>query len=193
MGIGSAPCDEECVSVNPKVDYLPAMRQECLRFMELIRKKLGPEPERARLTVKSNPHDFGAYLEVVCYYDDQDEEARGYAYRCESEAPMTWDDDGQREKRIEAMANAASPQEMVRILVPSKDPAPPRPAGPPVCDSCLAVAYSQGADDRLTASEGMVLLGDDLEDHSCDARTSPGLHITCQCACNHREVKYASP
>jgi hypothetical protein len=93
MDIDSAPCDEPCVSVSRDVDYLPAMRAECLRFIELIRKKLGPEPPGAYLKVKSNPHEFGLYYSATVYFDDSDEEARNYAYLCESEAPRTWQDD----------------------------------------------------------------------------------------------------
>lgn len=227
MEIGSAPCNEDCVSVDPKVEYLPAMRRECLRFMDLIRKKLGPEPEGARLSVKSHPHDFGTYLDVVCYYDDEDEEARRYAFRCESDSPKTWDDDHlspeeearaqERNKALDGICRKCgeeiedpeaftehvmghvrahnaipSPEELITVLVPRREPAPPRPAAPPVCDSCLSVAYSQGADDRLTASEGMVMLGQDLEDHLCDARESPSMNITCECACNRKEVRRAS-
>jgi hypothetical protein len=92
--IGSAPCDEDCVQVNSEGDYHQAMRAECRRFLELIRKKLGPEPPGAVLAIKSNPHDFGTYYEVVCHFDDSDEEARAYAFRCEAETPRTWDDDG---------------------------------------------------------------------------------------------------
>ena len=92
MEIGSAPYDEECVQVDPKVDYLPAMRAECRRFLEAIRAKLGHEPSGARLAIKSNPHDFGEYLSVVCHYDDRDQEAQAYAFRCESNAPRTWTD-----------------------------------------------------------------------------------------------------
>jgi hypothetical protein len=79
--------------VSRDVDYLPAMRAECVRFIALIRKKLGNEPPGARLAVKSNPHDFGQYFDVVCYFDDTDEEARHYAFLCESETPRTWQDD----------------------------------------------------------------------------------------------------
>ena len=92
MSIGPNPCDEPCVSVG-EPDYYPRAKEECNRFIELIRKKLGPEPPGARLAVKSNPHDFGSYLDVVCYFEDSDEEARKYAYLCESEAPRTWQDD----------------------------------------------------------------------------------------------------
>ncbi len=93
VSIGSTPCDEKCVQVSSTEDYIGPMRDECRRFMELIRKKLGPEPEGARLALKGSPHDFGTYYEVVCYYEDTNEEATKYAYRCESEAPAKWDDD----------------------------------------------------------------------------------------------------
>lgn len=93
MEIGSAPCDEDCVQVNKEGDYHDAMKAECRRFLELVRKKLGPEPPGARLAIKSNPHDFGTYYNVVCYFDDLDDEARAYAFRCESDAPRTWADD----------------------------------------------------------------------------------------------------
>ena len=69
------------------------MRAECRRFLELIRKKLGVEPPGARLAVKANPHDFGTYYDVVCWFDDEYEEARHYALRCESQSPTTWQDD----------------------------------------------------------------------------------------------------
>lgn len=93
MEIGSSPCYEDCVQVNPRGDYHEAMREECRRFLELIRKKLGPEPPGAHLAIKNNPHDFGTYYEVVCHFDDTDDEARTYAFRCESDAPRTWADD----------------------------------------------------------------------------------------------------
>ncbi|MBI4294649.1 MAG: hypothetical protein HY669_00605 [Chloroflexi bacterium] len=97
MSIGLAPSDEACVQVNLRGDYHDAMKTECRRFLELIRKKLGPEPAGTRLAIKSNPHDFGNYYEVVCYYDDGDEDAVAYAFRCESDAPRTWDDDQRQE------------------------------------------------------------------------------------------------
>ena len=87
--IGPSPCDEECVQVGTP-DYMALARPECQRFLELIRKELGPEPPGAQLRIKSNAHDFGSYLDVVCYFDDQDEEATDYAYRCEADAPQTW-------------------------------------------------------------------------------------------------------
>lgn len=92
--IGSAPCDEECVCVDRNKDYLHAMREECNRFVRCIRQFCGPEPAGASLRVKSNPHDFGAYLEVVCYYDNIDSEAIDYAFHVEEFAPTKWNGEG---------------------------------------------------------------------------------------------------
>ena len=90
----------------------------------LIRVKLGPEPVGAQLAIKSNPHDFGPYLEVVCHFDDQDEEAGAYAYKCESDGPRTWDDDGRREQpapqRAAALAAAATRDGLVLFLEQEK-------------------------------------------------------------------------
>ena len=90
MTIGSSPTDEPCVSVG-EPDYSRRAREECNRFIELIRKVLGEEPPGAHLAVKSFPHDFGTYMEVVCYFDEDNPAANEYAYRCEADAPARWD------------------------------------------------------------------------------------------------------
>lgn len=90
--IGPCPSDEECVPVGDQ-DYEARAKEECGRFIKLIRQKLGPEPAGARLGITANPHDFGTYLEVVCHYDDAFPESVDYAFRCEAEAPRTWSDE----------------------------------------------------------------------------------------------------
>jgi hypothetical protein len=65
-----------------------------LAYIEAIRKKLGNEPEGARLAVKSFQHDFGTYQEVVCSFDTEIEGAIEYAYKCESDSPATWGEVG---------------------------------------------------------------------------------------------------
>jgi hypothetical protein len=92
--IGAAPAEEKCEQVGPKCNY-DTMREECLRFIDVIRKKLGPEKGTAKLKVKTFPHEHGAYMEVVCWYEDGDEEGFQYALLCEDEAPMTWGDIGE--------------------------------------------------------------------------------------------------
>jgi len=89
---GPVPSGEDCEQVG-RPDYDPVKaRAECVRFISQIRKQFGPEPEGARLAVKSFPHDFGSYYEVVCYYDDSIEEAVTYAFNGE-ESWTTWEDE----------------------------------------------------------------------------------------------------
>lgn len=88
--IGAVPANEDCQQVGTPEYNSAEARKESLRFLALIREKLGPEPEGARLALKSFPHDFGSYTEVVCYYDDSLPESVEYAFNCESNAPVNW-------------------------------------------------------------------------------------------------------
>ena len=90
ISIGPTPGDEDCQQLGQDYDEQKA-RAECDRFLALIKKVVGEEPTGATLAVKTQPHDFGCYLEVVCYYDDNDEEAVEYAFRCEEDAPTEWE------------------------------------------------------------------------------------------------------
>ena len=90
--LAPAPPEEECVRVGEE-DYLPRARAECQRFIALLRQKFGPEPEGARLAVKSCLHDLGNDREVVCYCDENLPESVAYALHCEDNLPATWDDE----------------------------------------------------------------------------------------------------
>jgi hypothetical protein len=92
ISIGPTPAEESCQQVGTPSYSSQAARAECQRFIEAIRKVVGEEPDGASLRIKSNPHDFGTYLDVVCYFESDDEEATRYAYRCESDAPSTWEE-----------------------------------------------------------------------------------------------------
>ena len=96
LDLGSAPGDEPCAQLGGD-DYYPRARQECRAYIGLLRRTIGPEPEGAELRIRSNPHDFGTYLSVVCAYDANDEMAVTYAFRSEAEAPSEWDEEARRE------------------------------------------------------------------------------------------------
>lgn len=100
LDIGSAPPMESCAQVGSQ-DYYALARRECRAFIGLLRRTLGDEPIGARLSIKSNPHDFGEYLSVVCYFDSGDGEAIDYAYRCESDTPPYWDEQAKQELSLE--------------------------------------------------------------------------------------------
>ena len=68
LSLAPTPVEEDCAQVGTD-DYTARARAECQRFITLLRKKFGPEPDGARLAVKSFPHDFGDYFEVVVRRD----------------------------------------------------------------------------------------------------------------------------
>ena len=89
--IGPTPPDEDCQQIGENYDAVKA-QAEMKRYIALLREKLGQEPDGARLTIKTFPHDFGSYSEVVCYYDTEKEDSVAYAFACESNGPMNWND-----------------------------------------------------------------------------------------------------
>lgn len=91
LEIGPTPAEEPCAQVGEPM-YEERAVPECERFIKLLRKTFGREPEGAHLRVKGNNHDYGQYFECVVVYDDEKPEAVEYAFKVESEAPVKWDD-----------------------------------------------------------------------------------------------------
>jgi hypothetical protein len=95
LTIGSSPIEEDCVQVNPNVNYIPAMKEECSRFKKLLEEKF-PIPEnlvgKVYFQIKSFPHDFGTYYEVVVMYDDKNSDAEEFAVNVENNTPLKWND-----------------------------------------------------------------------------------------------------
>ena len=90
MELCCTPAAEDCEQLVP--NYNPdKARKECIAFRNQLRRVFGPEPEGARLIIKSSPHDFGNYMEVAVKYDTNNEAASEYAYKCEGEMPEFWD------------------------------------------------------------------------------------------------------
>ena len=95
--IGSTPADEDCVQVCDNKPYMEEMRKECERFRDLLRDAYPPPVDekgekRGGLKVKSFPHDFGTYMEVVAVYDQDYPPAVDWAYELEGNTPATWDE-----------------------------------------------------------------------------------------------------
>lgn len=88
--LGPSPAEEDAVQVGAP-DYTRDARAECQAYIEAIRKICGREPEGAKLTIKSQPHDFGAYLEVAVVFDGNNKAAAEYAAKCDESAPTTWE------------------------------------------------------------------------------------------------------
>lgn len=87
LDIGPVPSAEDCEQLGPNYNPVKA-RKECERFIRQLREQFGPEPERCRLFIQVNHHDFGTYFEVACsFYDDVGAE---YAYNIEANCPEYW-------------------------------------------------------------------------------------------------------
>lgn len=93
------PVSENCQQVGTAGYDHQKARQECEAFRRQLRRQFGEEPEGASLVIKSNPHDFGTYLEVAVKFDSDNEEAAEYAYKLEEELPEKWDDIAKNELR----------------------------------------------------------------------------------------------
>jgi len=91
INLSGTPAGEECVQVSDKVEYMPAMRAECNRYLDMLRKRF-PNCDRVELKIHSNPHDFGSYLDIRVIYDDNDDIAQQQAYFIENNEPEKWKD-----------------------------------------------------------------------------------------------------
>lgn len=96
LNLENTPIEEKCVQVSRDKDYYMAMRAECRAFKHQL-ERMFPDMHGAYLTIKSFPHDFGTYCEVCVVYNDENEEAMGFACELESNLPETWDDEAREE------------------------------------------------------------------------------------------------
>lgn len=91
LSLGPVPAEEDCEQLGP--NYNPGKaRSECRRFVELLRKTFGNEPEGARFKITRNPHDFGDYLDVVIEFEPSNPNAVDYAFAVEKNSPNRWEE-----------------------------------------------------------------------------------------------------
>ena len=83
MYIGVCPCEEVCVFVTNRQDYMRAMRFEVGTFRDQLIRQLGEPPEGAYFKVQSNPHDFGTYYSLEFMYDEDSRDGLDYGLRAE--------------------------------------------------------------------------------------------------------------
>ena len=81
--VGAVPCQEECAQVGSE-NYQEIARKECLRYIAALRRFYGMEPAGCKFQIKSCPHDFGSYLEVVIIYAEGNEACMNYAFEVEA-------------------------------------------------------------------------------------------------------------
>ena len=92
MTLGPVPFEEECIQVSPEVDYTE-MRNEVVKFVNLLQERFVNIPENAYFGIKRESHDFGTYFEAAVYWDTEDTDSQTFAFFVESNLPAHWSDD----------------------------------------------------------------------------------------------------
>ena len=88
----TCPLSVDGVQVESDKDYLPEMRTEARRFIELLEKRFR-NFDRISYRITSNPHDFGTYLDIDIVYNDEIDESSEQAFFVEGNLPETWEDE----------------------------------------------------------------------------------------------------
>ena len=93
ISLGAVPAYEPCAQVGQD-GYEDMARAECRRYAALLRDTYiefhGAIPQGLRVRVKSYPHDFGVYFDVVAEYHPDDDDAVEAAVWLENNSPMQW-------------------------------------------------------------------------------------------------------
>ena len=93
LTLGSTPCGEDCAQVGTEEYHLRSLL-ECKAYVRQLQQQFGdPLNSSCWYGVKSFPHDFGSYHEVVIYFDDENEQSVDFAYNVESNIPEYWLDE----------------------------------------------------------------------------------------------------
>ena len=98
LDLAPTPVNEPCAMVESTGEYLLRMRVECRAFAHQL-ERVFPQAIEAGCSfrVKSNPHEFGSYLEVQVCFNDNDEAQTHWAFMIENDLPETWDDQARAE------------------------------------------------------------------------------------------------
>jgi hypothetical protein len=92
LELGPVPCDEKCEQVGPDCDYGRMSAESREYANQLYRMFPGAEDANCSFGVKSFPHDFGSYKEVVVRFDSDDEKSVEFAFNVENNLPAEWDE-----------------------------------------------------------------------------------------------------
>lgn len=68
----TTPCDENCAQVGSK-DYLKRAKTEAKAYVNQLKRMLGPNPPGSFFQFVKCPHEFGTYLDLRFYFDDEDQ------------------------------------------------------------------------------------------------------------------------
>ncbi len=96
LTLGPTPREEECAQVGTDEYSVRVCREGEAYIGQLIR-IFGNPPDGAEFRLKSFPHDFGSYHEVVLTFDPAIRTAAEFAWHVESNLPAEWDEPAKAE------------------------------------------------------------------------------------------------
>lgn len=74
---GTTPYDERCAQVGSD-NYMKLARMEAHAYIRQLTRSFGANPAGTKLLLAHNPHDFGTYIDIRFFYDDEDESHLAY-------------------------------------------------------------------------------------------------------------------
>jgi hypothetical protein len=80
---GTTPNAEPCAQVGD-LDYMRKARIEAHVYINQLRRVYGGNPIGTRFSVRQCAHDFGIYLDIRFYFDEEDQRHVDYMDRVES-------------------------------------------------------------------------------------------------------------
>ena len=96
LTLGPTPCGEDCQQVGPKFDFEKS-NKELKAFKHQLERQFKNIPEGSKFGIKTFPHDFGSYSEVVVYFDDENNKSTDFAFDVENHIPEFWDEEAKKE------------------------------------------------------------------------------------------------
>lgn len=88
--VATTPNDERCAQLGD-VDYMKNARVEARAYINQMIRVYGANPSGTHFTLVRCPHDFGTYLDLRFYYDDEDQKHVKYMMAIE-EGCEKWDE-----------------------------------------------------------------------------------------------------
>lgn len=85
--IGTTPCNESCCQVG-RDNYSKYGLLEAREFKRMLKSIYADKLDLVTFSIKTFPHDFGSYYDVVVYYDN--DEGMNEAYEIEDSYPTDW-------------------------------------------------------------------------------------------------------
>lgn len=92
----TTPSGEKCAQLNFTKDYMEMSKLEAHAYIRQLTRVLGENPEGTRFLLAHCPHDFGTYLDIKFFYNDEDENQIEYMNSVENGCE-TWDEEALKE------------------------------------------------------------------------------------------------